>query len=92
VSLLYKPFAAIARVVGVMLGRRTFDAVWTEVGDPADPPSPTAPEVGILRAISFAALRAALVAAFITVLRRLSARLFHHLFGVWPDTPTDMAD
>ena len=91
-KLLFKPFAAIARRLGLMLGRRTFDAVWTEVADPADPPSPTAPEVGIWRAVRFAALRAVLVATFVTVLRRLSARLFHHLFGVWPDKSADPVD
>jgi hypothetical protein len=92
VALLYKPFAAIARMLGVALGRRTFKAVWTEVGDPSDPPSPMEPEVGIWRAVGFAALRAATVATFITVLRRLSARLFHHLFGVWPSRSTDAED
>jgi hypothetical protein len=92
VKLLYKPFAAFARIIGVTLGRRTFKAVWTEVGDPAQPSSPTAPEVGIWRAVSFAVLRAAMVATSITVLRRLSARLFHHLFGVWPEESTKSED
>jgi Protein of unknown function (DUF4235) len=83
--LLYKPFALISEMLGKLLGKRAFKAVWTEVDDSPEPPSPTVGEVGMWKAISGAALRAAMIATFVTVLRRLSARAFHNLFGVWPD-------
>jgi uncharacterized protein DUF4235 len=82
--LLYKPFSLIAQTIGKLLGRQAFKAVWTEVDDSPEPPSPTVGEVGMWKAISGAALKAAMIATSVTVLRRLSARAFHNLFGVWP--------
>jgi hypothetical protein len=83
--LLFKPFSIMARIIGIRVGRQAFKAVWTEVDDSPEPPKPTAGEADVWKAIGGAALRAAIVATFVTVLRRLSARAFHSLFGVWPD-------
>jgi hypothetical protein len=90
--LLYKPFALIAAALGKLLGKQAFRAVWTEVGDSPEPPSPTTGESDIWKAVSGAALRAAMIATFVTVLRRLSARVFHNLFGVWPGKPDEPED
>jgi hypothetical protein len=91
-NLLYKPFAWIASSVGRLLGKQAFRAVWTEVDDSPEPPAPTVGEVDIVKAVFGAAMRAALIAVFVTVLRRLSARAFHDLFGVWPGKSPPGAD
>jgi hypothetical protein len=83
--LLYKPFSIISRIIGRRIGDEAFRAVWTEVDDSPEPPTPTAGEADVWKAVGGAALRAAMIAAFVTVLHRLSARAFHNLFGIWPD-------
>ncbi len=84
-KLLYKPFAFVAGIIGKRLGKHAFNALWTEIDDSPAPPAPTAGEANLIKAIGGAALRAATIAAILTVVQRLAARAFRHLFGVWPD-------
>lgn len=91
-KLLYKPFGLIAGLIGKLLGKQAFRAVWTEVDESSDPPEPTVGETDMWKAVSGTALRAALIATFVTLLRRVSARVFRNLIGVWPQEPAQPAD
>lgn len=84
-KLLYAPFAIVAGIIGTRLGKRAFQALWSELDDSPEPPPPTSGDVDLWKSVGGAALQAAMVAAIATVVRRFSARFFHHLFGVWPE-------
>lgn len=84
-KLLYKPFAFAAEIIGKRLGKQAFRALWTEIDDSPAPPPPTVGEVSLIKAIGGAALRAAMMAAILTVVQRLTARAFRQMFGVWPE-------
>lgn len=86
-KLLYKPFGMIAGIVGARAGRQAFRAIWGRVSSEPKP-APGEPDVSITRVVTAAALEAATLAAVGAAVRVLSARVFHHLVGVWPDKPT----
>jgi hypothetical protein len=83
-KLLYKPFSIVGRVVGARVGRSAFTALWDGITD-SPKPSPNDPEAGLLKITGSAALEAATLAASAALFNQLSSRLFHYLFGVWPD-------
>jgi hypothetical protein len=87
VKLLYKPFSIAAKAVATRLGKAAFESVWARVGGEEPPPKPTAGHVGLVQVASAAAVEAATMAAVGAAVDQLSARWFHHLFGVWPDKP-----
>ena len=82
--LAYLPFSLAAGMIGSLVGRRAFRAVWERIADQAGPPSPSAPELPLGRVALAAALEAATLAACAAVARQLAARVFHRLFGAWP--------
>lgn len=82
-KLLYKPFGIIAGLVGGLLARRIFDAIWSAVDDEA-PPKPTVEHTSWPRVISAAVLQGATFSATKAVVDRAGARGFQHLVGVWP--------
>jgi xanthosine utilization system XapX-like protein len=82
-KLLYKPFGIVAGIVGGMLARRVFDAVWARVDD-APPPRATTEQASLPRIVGAAALQGATFAVTRAAVDRASARSFQHLFGVWP--------
>ena len=85
-KLLYKPFGIIAGIIGTRAGRRAFNVVWRRLSD--DPkPAPGEPYVSMTRVVSAAALEAATLAAVGAIVKVVSARVFHHLVGAWPDKP-----
>ncbi len=86
-KLLYKPFAIVAGILGTILGKRAFKALWTRIDDSPSPPPPRTGEAGLIEVAAGAALQAATVAAIAAAVDRLMARTFHHLFGVWPEKP-----
>ncbi|MGC9221249.1 MAG: DUF4235 domain-containing protein [Solirubrobacteraceae bacterium] len=90
-KLLYMPFSVAAGLIGARLGRQAFDAIWDGL---AGSPKPTAtdPEAGVAKLITSAALEGAVLAASAAVVNQLAARLFHHLFGVWPSRSRRTAD
>ncbi len=81
--LVYTPFSIVFGVLGSLVGRRMFNAIWERVS--ADPkPSAQEPEVSLGRVAASAALEGATLAAAAAVARQLSVRTFHWVFGVWP--------
>lgn len=90
-KVLYAPFAIVAGIIGTRLGKRAFRALWAELDDSPTPPPPTSGDVDLWKSVGGAALQAATIAAIATIVRRFSARFFHHLFGVWPEKPKSSA-
>jgi hypothetical protein len=85
-KLVYTPFSIVFGVLGSLVGRRVFNAIWERVS--ADPkPSAKEPEVSLGRVAASAALEGATLAAATAVARQLSVRAFHWVFGVWPVKP-----
>jgi pectin methylesterase-like acyl-CoA thioesterase len=82
-KLLYKPFGLLVGVVGGMVARRLFSAIWERI-DEADPPSPTTERASWSRVVGSAALKGATFSATRAAVDRAGAKSFAHLFGVWP--------
>lgn len=81
--LMYTPFSIVFGVLGSMAGKRAFSAIWERV---SAEPKPSAKEPnGLGRVAASAALEGATLAASTAVARQLSVRLFHYMFGVWPE-------
>ncbi|HEX5145852.1 MAG TPA: DUF4235 domain-containing protein [Conexibacter sp.] len=83
-KLLYKPFGIVAGILGGLLSRRVFDAVWARFDDAAEPPRATTEHASLSRIVGAAALQGATFAATRAAVDRAGARTFHHLFGIWP--------
>jgi hypothetical protein len=90
-KILYKPFAIVAGIIGVRIGRSAFKSLWSRI-DGGEPPSPTSAEVSTGKAVGAAALEAATLAAAGAVAERMSAKFFHHLTGFWPEKPAKAED
>ena len=82
-KLIYKPFGMIAGLIGGMLSRRVFAAVWGRIDD-RQPPTATTERASWPRVLGAAALQGATFAATRAAVDRASAKSFAHLFGVWP--------
>ena len=83
-KLVFTPFSLVFGMLGSIVGKKAFKAIWGRVSDEPKPPSPKEPELGLGRVAASAALEAATLAAATAVARQLASRAFHHLFGVWP--------
>ncbi len=81
--LLYMPFGLIAAVIGARAGRRTFALLWGALGS-GPKPTPGEPDASLGRVMAASALEAATLAAAAAAAKVLSARVFHYLFGAWP--------
>jgi hypothetical protein len=87
-KLLFKPFEIFAGVIAHRTGRTAFQAMWSRMGE-EEPPSPLAGRVGLAQVAGSAALEAATIAAAAAMADQLAARVFHHLFGAWPEKPPE---
>jgi len=81
--LVYTPFSIVFGIIGSVIGRRAFRAIWERVSDEPKP-SATEPDVSLGRVAASAALEGATLAAAGAVAGQLSVRAFHYMFGVWP--------
>jgi len=81
--LIYKPFGLLVGIVGGLLARRLFAALWGAL-DEAEPPKPTTERASWPRVLGAAALEGATFAATRAAVDRAGASSFRHLFGVWP--------
>ena len=82
-KILYKPFGIIASLIGAKLANGVFKLVWSRI-DEEDPPKPTNVDASFGKVVGAAALEAGMMAAIGAAVDRASARLFHHLTGIWP--------
>jgi len=82
-KLLYKPFGIVAGILGGLLARRIFDALWGAVDDEA-PPRPLNEPASWQRVIGAAALQGVTFSVTKAVVDRAGARGFQHVIGAWP--------
>ncbi len=82
-KILYKPFALIAGFIAARIGKSVFKTLWSKI-DQAEPPAPTAADASLPKVVGAAALEAATRAGVSAAIDRASARVFHHLVGIWP--------
>jgi Protein of unknown function (DUF4235) len=81
-KLLYLPFALIGRLISARIGRSVFKSVWTKLDD-EPPPSPGS-DASTSKVVAAHALQAGVMAGVAAAVDHTSARVFHHLIGVWP--------
>lgn len=80
---LYKPFGLIAGIVGGLLARRVFTAVWGAIDD-HEPPEATTERASWPRVLGAAAVQGMTFSVTRAAVNRAGARGFEHLFGIWP--------
>jgi Protein of unknown function (DUF4235) len=90
-KLLYKPVAIIASLIAGRLGRSLFRSLWSRLDD-APPPKPGSGEASVAKVVGAQALQAGIMAGTAAAVDRAFARVFHHLIGVWPDSPAEAPD
>jgi hypothetical protein len=86
-KLLYKPFGVIAGIVGGLLARRLFTAVWGAIDD-QEPPEATTERASWPRVLGAAAVQGMTFSVTRAAVNRAGARGFEHLFGIWPGERT----
>ncbi len=82
-KILYKPFGIIAALIAARIGKSVFTSLWARI-DKEEPPEPTAPGATMPKAVGAKALEAATMAGVAAAVDRTSAKVFHHLTGIWP--------
>ena len=82
--LLYKPFGIAAGILGARAGKQAFNAIWSRVSEEPKP-SPGEPDAGFAQVVVSAAIEGATLAAVGAAVKLVSARVFHHFIGAWPD-------
>lgn len=82
-KLLYKPFSIVAGILGAMVGKRAFSAIWSSVSTEPKP-QPGEPNASVSRVVTAAAVEGATMAAAGAAAHLLAARIFHYLVGAWP--------
>jgi len=80
---LYKPFGVVAGIVGGLLARRLFTAVWGAIDD-QEPPEATTERASWPRVLGAAAVQGMTFSVTRAAVNRAGARGFQHLFGIWP--------
>jgi hypothetical protein len=90
-KILYKPFGLIAAAIAARIGKSIFRGLWAKIDD-AEPPPPTAPNATLPKVVGAAALEAATMAGVGAAVDRASARVFHHLTGIWPGDNPEPSD
>jgi hypothetical protein len=82
-KLLYKPFGLLVGILGGIVARRTFDAIWGKIDD-EEPPKATTEQASWKRVVGAAAVQGATFAATRAAVNRAGATTFARVFGVWP--------
>lgn len=85
--LLYKPFSLIFGIIGGLIAKKLFDAVWSLI-DKDEPPAATEREATWPKVLGAAAVEGATFKMTRAAVDRAGARSFEHLTGVWPGPAT----
>ena len=80
---IYKPFGIVLGLLGGILGKRAFNAVWKQV-DKERPPKATTKETTIVKVLGAAAIQGIIFKVVRVVIDRAGARGWEHLTGAWP--------
>lgn len=82
-KLIYKPIGIVLGILGGMLGKRVFDAVWAKV-DEEEPPRATTRDTRLVKVIGAAAMQGVIYKVVRVLVDRGGARGWEHLTGFWP--------
>ena len=82
-KLLYKPFAIFFGVIGGVLARQIFKALWRVVDD-QPPPKPQTRDASLPKVLAAAALESSTASVTRAAVDRAGARTFESLVGAWP--------
>jgi hypothetical protein len=82
-TFIYKPIGLILGVISGLIGRQVFNQVWQRV-DAEEPPEPTTRDRSLGRIALAVTLQAAIFALVRMGVQRTGARVWRHLFGIWP--------
>jgi xanthosine utilization system XapX-like protein len=83
VKLLYKPFGIIAGIIGGLLSRRLFNAVWGLVDD-QEPPTAKTKRATWPKVLGAAAAQGLTFSVTRAAVDRAGAKSFQHVTGAWP--------
>lgn len=87
-KLLYKPFAIFFGLIGGLLARRIFTALWGVVDD-SPPPKPETRGAPLPKVLAAAALESSTFSVTRAAVDRAGARTFESLVGAWPASKKD---
>jgi hypothetical protein len=82
-GVIYKPFGLVLSLIAAMLGKRVFDAAWTQIDD-EDPPKATTQETTWGKLLAAAAVQGVIFKTVRVVVDRYGAIGWHYLTGSWP--------
>lgn len=82
-KVLFAPVSIVGFVVGAMLGKRAFSAVWGAI-DEEDPPKPTDRRVSWSKLLLASAVQGAVVRVVRSTVDQSAGRAFYRLTGSWP--------
>ena len=82
-KVIYKPIGIVLGIVGGMISKRAFDAVWKHV-DEEKPPKATTKETTITKVIGAAAVQGVIFKVVRVLVDRAGARGWERLTGSWP--------
>jgi hypothetical protein len=91
-KLLYKPYAIVFGVLGGLIARKIFEAVWARVDDEGVPPTPMQKEFGWPKVLAGAAVEGVIYSVVKAAVSRGGAQGIEALTGTWPaETAEDLA-
>jgi uncharacterized protein DUF4235 len=82
-KLIYKPVGIVFGILGGILARKFFEAVWG-VFDNEEPPKPTTQETSWPKVLGAAAVEGVTFKVTRAAIDRAGAKGFAHLTGFWP--------
>jgi xanthosine utilization system XapX-like protein len=90
-KLLYKPFAIVFGLIGGLLAKQIFRALWRVV-DEEPPPEPDTRDAPLPKVLGAAALQSSTFAVTRAAVDRAGARTFESLMGAWPGKEREAED
>jgi xanthosine utilization system XapX-like protein len=90
-KLLYKPFAIVFGLIGGLLAKQIFKALWRVV-DEEPPPEPDTRDAPLPKVLGAAALQSSTFAVTRAAVDRAGARTFESLIGSWPGKEHEAED
>ena len=82
-KLIYKPIGIVLGILGGLLGKRVFNAVWAKIDD-EDPPKATTQETSWGKLLTASAIQGVIFKTTRVAVDRYGAQGWHYLTGSWP--------
>jgi hypothetical protein len=82
-KVVYKPFGIVLGILGGLVSKKIFEAVWG-IFDEEEPPKPTTRETNWPKILAAAAVQGVTFKMTRAVVDRGGAKGFNYLTGVWP--------